>query len=95
MAGVGSFGKVWKGTYNGRSVAIKCFYSEDTDVVGEINLMERVSESLSAPLLTPPQTTSAAIFWMSGQGPGTLRLSHSTALRLSRCFDSLRSRTCR
>jgi hypothetical protein len=40
---VGSFGKVWKGTYNGRSVAIKCFYSEDTDVIGEINLMERVN----------------------------------------------------
>jgi serine/threonine protein kinase len=40
---VGSFGKVWKGVYDGRPVAIKTFYSEDADVIGEINLMERVN----------------------------------------------------
>ncbi len=43
IVGVGSFGKVWKGVYAGRPVAIKCFYSEDADVIGEILLMERVS----------------------------------------------------
>jgi serine/threonine protein kinase len=34
---------VWKGTYDGRSVAIQCFNSDNTDVIGEIKLMERVN----------------------------------------------------
>ena len=41
--GVGCFGKVWKGQYNNHAVAIKCFYSSDSDVIAEINLMERVN----------------------------------------------------
>lgn len=32
-----------QGIYDNRPVAIKCFYSEDADVIGEINLMERVN----------------------------------------------------
>lgn len=40
---MGSFGKVFKGSYNGAPVAIKQFYSKETDVITEINLMEAVS----------------------------------------------------
>jgi len=40
---VGSFGKVWKAIYQGQPVAIKCIFSEDSDIVAEINMMERVS----------------------------------------------------
>jgi len=55
IVGVGSFGRVWKGTYRHRPVAIKCFYypsgarggggggGGEMDVVKEINLMARVN----------------------------------------------------
>jgi len=42
--GEGSYGKVWRATYRGQTVAVKIFLSEDVDVLAEVDMLNRVKD---------------------------------------------------